>query len=429
MSAVRCPLTHLPNRLLLQEHLRMALNRARRNDKQVAMLHIGLDNFRLVNDSLGRPAGDKVLRQVAKRIETSIPDVLVLGRVAGDEFCALMCDLGSDSEQVVESVAGHIRGALQEPFEVDGRPFEIGATMGASRFPSDAHDEEDLFRHAEAAMRQAKDYERGSLVYYAGGTSDALERLLLTGRLRGALERNEFRLEYQPMFELPEGKLAAVEALLRWDDPTHGVIAPMRFIPSAEHSGLIGPIGDWVVDTACAQIRAWLDLAIEVRVAVNVSLRQFRDPTFVDRMGDTLRRHGVPPQQLIVEITESTAMRDSECVEPVLAALHELGVAVAIDDFGVGHSSLGRLREMAVDVLKLDGTFLPRPEDDDRARRLLEASLDLVDALGMTAVVEGVETAEQQQMIDGRGSPCYVQGFHLARPMRPEHIPEVLRGR
>lgn len=429
MSVVRCPLTHLPTRLLLQEHTRMAINRARRNDRQVALLHIGLDDFRLVNDSLGRQAGDRVLRDVAQRIQENVPDVLVLARVAGDEFAALIADLGSDYESVVESVAGHIRGALDQPFAVDGREFQIGATMGASRFPGDAHDEDDLFRHAEAAMRQAKDYERGSLVFYAGGTSDALERLLLTARLRGALEREEFRLEYQPMFELPTGNVAAVEALLRWDDPNHGVVAPMRFIPSAEHSGLIGPIGDWVIEAACAQARAWLDMALEVRVSVNVSLRQFRDPGFVERLGDTLRRHGVPPAQLIVEITESTAMREAECVEPVLDALHELGVSVAIDDFGVGHSSLGRLREMTVDVLKLDGTFLPRAEDGERARKLLEASLDLVDALGMTAVVEGVETAEQRELITDRGSTCYAQGFHLARPMRPEQIPEVLEAR
>ena len=413
----------------MAEHTRMAINRARRNDRQVALLHIGLDDFRLVNDSLGRQAGDRILRDVAKRMEGTVPDVLVLGRVAGDEFAALIADLGSDSEQVVESVAGHIRGALDEPFILDGQRFEIGATMGASRFPTDAHDEDDLFRHAEAAMRQAKEYERGSLVFYAGGTSDALERLLISARLRGALERGEFRLEYQPMFELPSGRVAAVEALLRWDHPDDGLIAPLRFIPSAEHSGLIGPIGDWVIESACAQVRAWLDMALEVRVSVNVSLRQFRDAGFVDRLGDTLRRHGVPPAQLIVEITESTAMRSAECVEPVLESLHELGVAVAIDDFGVGHSSLGRLREMTVDVLKLDGTFLPRPEEGERAHKLLTASLDLVDALGMTAVVEGVETPAQHQLITDRGAVCYAQGFHLARPMRPERIPEVLRAR
>ena len=429
MSLARCPLTHLPNRLLLQEHTRMALNRARRNDRQVALLHIGLDDFGLVNDSLGRQTGDRVLREVARRMEGTVPDVLVLGRIAGDEFAALIADLGTDSEQVVESVAGHIRGALEEPFEVEGRRFQIGVTTGASRYPGDAHDEDDLFRHAEAAMRQAKGFERGSFVLYSGGTSDSLERLLLTARLRGALERGEFRLDYQPMFELPSGKVAAVEALLRWDDPHNGVIAPMRFIPSAEHSGLIGPIGDWVIETACAQMRAWLDMALEVRVAVNVSLRQFRDPDFVDRLRSSLARHGVPPAQLIVEITESTAMRATECVEPVLQGLQELGVPVAIDDFGVGHSSLGRLREMTVDVLKLDGTFLPRPGDGERPRKLLEASLDLVDALGMTAVVEGIETAEQRKLVDGRGIPCYGQGFHLARPMAPERIPEVLRAR
>jgi predicted signal transduction protein with EAL and GGDEF domain len=356
-----------------------------------------------------------------------VPDVLVLARVSGDEFCALISDLGTDSEQVVESVAGHMRAALDEPFSLDGTSFQLGASMGASRYPVDADDEAALFKHAEAAMRQAKDYERGSLVFYSGGTSDALERLLLTARLRGALERQEFRLEYQPIYELPERTLFAVEALLRWTDPKYGPVEPMRFIPSAEHSGLIGPIGDWVINEACAQARAWLDLAIELRVSVNVSLRQFRDAAFADRLRACLLQHGVPPHQLIIEITESTAMRDAACVEPVLDALHALGVTVAIDDFGVGHSSLGRLREMTVDVLKLDGTFLPRPGDGPRARKLLTASLDLVDALGMQAVVEGIETPEQHDLVTARGSACLAQGFHLARPMPPGEITALTR--
>jgi diguanylate cyclase (GGDEF)-like protein len=422
---LRCPLTRLPTRVLLHEHARMALNRARRHDREVALLHLGLDDFRLVNDSLGRQAGDRVLREAAARLAGTVPDVLVLARVAGDEFCALLADLGGDAEALVEAVAGHMRSALDEPFVVDGRSFSLGATMGASRFPVDAADEEALFKHAEAAMRQAKELERGSLVCYAGGTADALERLLLTGRLRGALDRDEFTLEYQPIYE-PGGRIFAVEALLRWEDPLQGRIEPLRFIPSAEHSGLIGPIGDWVVDAACAQVRRWLDLAIEMRVTVNVSLRQFRDPEFVARLREALARHGVPPSQLIVEVTESTAMREPHCVEPVLEDLRRLGVLVAIDDFGVGYSSLGRLRDMPVDILKLDGTFLPRSPGDERAARLLGASLDLVAALGMAAVVEGVETGDHERLLSGRADGCLVQGFHYARPMPAADVTRLL---
>ena len=426
-ALLRDSLTHLPTRTLLMEHARMALARAARNDRHVCLLMLNLDSFGLVNDSLGREAGDRVLRDAAGRLQSAVPDVLVLARSGGDEFCALVADLDPpEVEQVIEAVAGNMRAALLEPFSLDGRTFELGATTGVSHYPHDAQDVDDLFKHAEAAVRQGKELERGSLIFYAGGTSDALERLLLTARLRGALERDEFALDFQPIFGLPHGRPQAVEALLRGHDPERGLIEPMRFIPSAEHSGLIGPIGDWVIERACAQAREWEDLGIDVTVCVNVSMRQFRDAAFVGFLREQLKEHRLAPARITIEVTESTVMRDPGCVEPVLHELQQLGVPVAIDDFGVGYSSLGRLRDMVVDVLKIDGTFLPRDPGDARAARLLGASLELVEALGMAAVVEGVETEAQFRFLCARGGRFMAQGFHLARPLSPEKATALL---
>jgi diguanylate cyclase (GGDEF)-like protein len=392
----------------------------------VAVLHLGLDDFRLVNDSLGREAGDRVLREAGQRLRRSIPEPHVVARPGGDEFCVLLADLPSDGEATAETIAGQILAALSEPFDVGGTDFEIGATIGGSVYPRDASDEDALLKHADAALHQAKENERGSLVLYAGGTSEALERLMITGRLRGALERGEFALHYQPIFALPGREIVAAEALLRWQHPDQGSVPPVRFIPVAEHTGLIEPIGDWVVEQACAQARVWQDEALDVAVSLNVSLRQFRDEGFPGRLRESVTRHGVRPSGLIVEITETTAMREPRCVEPVLDALRELGVRVAIDDFGVGYSSLGRLRDMAVDVLKIDGAFLPRSPADTRAARLIHAALELVEALGMTAVVEGVETEEQYAFLLEHGCG-HAQGFHLARPMPAAGAGALLR--
>jgi diguanylate cyclase (GGDEF)-like protein len=424
---VKDPLTRLATRPLLYEHARLATRRARRNDRKVALIHFGLDDFRLVNDSLGRLAGDNVLREAGRRLRTALPDVMVLGRSGGDEFCALMTDLDQDAEPVVEAVAAQIRAVLSEPFEVDGRTFELGATMGASCFPTDAPDEDALLRHADTAMHQAKETERGGLLFYSGGTADALERLMMTGRLRDALEHEEFVLEYQPIVGVPDREVRALEALLRWDDPVQGRIEPMRFIPAAEHTGLIEPIGEWVIEAACEQGRAWGDDGFDVSVSVNVSLRQFRSDRFVDSVAGALHGAGFDATRLLVEVTESTAMRERHCVEPILAQLRDLGVRVAIDDFGVGYSSLGRLRELEVDMLKIDRSFLPANGGDERADRLLWATLELVDALGMTAVVEGVETAEQYERLVDRDIPCLAQGFHLARPLPAHRVADMLR--
>jgi diguanylate cyclase (GGDEF)-like protein len=424
--ALRDPLTALATRPLLLEHLSLALARAERTDRHVAVIHVGIDEFQLVNDSLGRAAGDAVLREAAERLRTAVDETRTLARPHGDEFCVVVADLGGDVDGVAEAVAGHVLATLRGPFAVQGRQLELGASAGISVYPRDARDESALLKHAEAAMYEAKDRQRGGLVFYSGGTSDALERLLLTSRLRGALERDEFVLHFQPMFRLPTGDLVAVEALIRWQDPHRGLIPPQRFIPTAEHTGIIRPIGEWVLEAVCRQAAAWREAGLRVPISFNVSLRQFREPGFTDAVRRAVAAHGVDPADLIVEITESVAMRDAECVEPVLGDLRALGVRIAIDDFGVGYSSLARLKEMAVDLLKLDAQFLPRTPSDHRAATLTRAVLELAAALGMSAVAEGVQTPEQRELLaDARCT--LAQGFLLSHPLPAEEMTALLR--
>jgi diguanylate cyclase (GGDEF)-like protein len=420
------PLTGLPNRALMREHLTPAIARARDEERQLVLLHAGLDGFRLVNRSLGREAGDAVLREAADRLRSALPDTAVLARPGSDEFCVLVPATGADGEAVARATAGQITVALTESFDVGGRSFQLGATLGASVFPDDAEDEDTLLQHADAALAEAKDAQRGTLHFYEGGTSEALERLLLSMRLRRALERDEFVLHYQPIFRLPGREIFAVEALLRWQDPARGLVPPLDFIPVAEHTGLIEPIGRWVMRAVAEQASAWAAEGIEIPIAFNVSPRQFRDPGLSGSVRDAFRAAGAHPSMAIVEITESTAMRDAACVEPVLAELRALGVRVAIDDFGTGYSSLSRLQEMAVDILKVDRALLPGSAADERGTSLAAATLGLVEGLGLQAVAEGVESDEQQRFVTERGYPL-AQGFHLARPLPAADAAELLR--
>jgi len=340
-------------------------------------------------------------------------------------LCAIPSPFGSE-RAMAEAVAGELLQAVRRPVLVDGRELDLGAHVGVSLFPGDASDEDALVRHAQSAMRQARSDGGAPLMFYAGGTSEALERLLVSARLRRALERDELRLHYQPIFRLEDGGVSSVEALLRWEDPDRGLIPPLEFIPVAEYTGLIEPIGRWVVRELCRQARAWDDAGIGVPISFNVSPRQFRDPAFPGAVRDTLQRESLDGSRLIVEITESVAMRDPSCVEPILEDLRGLGVRVAIDDFGTGHSSLARLQELPVDVLKIDRAFLSGAPGDDHAERLVCGTLDLVRTLGLTAVAEGVETEEQRRFLSDRGCEL-AQGFHLARPLPPAEATALLR--
>jgi diguanylate cyclase (GGDEF)-like protein len=419
-------LTRLPNRELMREHLTHAIARARDDDRQLALLHAGLDGFRPVNRTLGREAGNAVLREAARRLRDALPDTAVLARPGSDEFCILVPASGSDGEAVARATAGQVTVALSAPFEACERSFQLGVTIGASRYPEDGEDADTLLQHADAALAEAKATQRGTLGFYEGGTSEALERLMLSLRLRGALEHDELVLHYQPIFRLPGREVFAVEALLRWKDPARGLVPPLDFIPVAEHTGLIEPIGRWVIRAVAEQCRAWRDEGIAVPIAFNVSPRQFRDPGLSEAVRDAFAAAGVDPSAAILEITESTAMREPSCVEPVLDELRALGIRIAIDDFGTGYSSLSRLQEMDVDILKVDRALLPGDGADERGAELAAATLGLVQGLGLQAVAEGIESDEQQRFVTERGYPL-AQGFHLARPVPAAEVVALLR--
>jgi diguanylate cyclase (GGDEF)-like protein len=424
------PLTGLPARGLFLEHVRAAIARSRPADRSVAVLHAGLDGLDLVAAGLGREAYEGVIAEVARRVRDALPDTAIVASLADGELAVLLADVRGEPSSLVETVAGHLIVAAGRPLEVGGEQFELTARVGASVLPGDAADEHALLRHAEGAMREARRGDGVRVLFYDGGTADALERLLITGRLRRAVERRELLLHFQPIFRLgpAPAEVVAVEALLRWRDPDRGLVPPLDFIPIAEYTGMIEPIGRWVVEACCAQAAAWREAGIELPVSFNVSPRQFRDPAFAETIERAVAQHGIPASSLIVEVTESVAMREPACVEPVLERLRELGVRLAIDDFGAGYSSLARLRDIDVDLLKIDRTFLTSAATDDRAGRLVRAALDLAAALDMTAVAEGVENEQQRRFLVERGC-ALAQGFHLARPLPPGQVTELLRSR
>ena len=418
-------LTGLPNRAMLADHLTVAAARGRRSGTSAALLCLDLDDFKLVNDSLGHSVGDELLLAVSKRLDEVKRHDDVLARAGGDEFFMLLPDLPEDGEGPALAAALRVAAAFQEPFEVAGTELHVNTSVGVSLFPRDAGNSEELLRHADAAMYQAKRETRAGYAIYQPDGEDPLERLSLTARLRKALERGELVLHYQPIFALPEGRPVAVEALLRWEDPVRGRIAPGEFISAAEHSGLIEPIGEWVLDELCRQAAKWERLGLQPRLSLNASPRELRRPEYADRVAGALERHMVEPSRVVIEVTESAAMDDSGTGKRLLARLHELGVGLAIDDFGEGFSSLSRLREMPVEQLKIDRSFMRGVPEDPSAAAVITAIIRLAEALGREVVAEGVETEAQRRFLIEQGCPL-AQGFHLSRPLTAEHVTALL---
>jgi len=425
-------LTGLPNRALLAERLDMAMPAARDAGRAIALLNVDLDEFKRVNDGLGHAAGDVLLCQVADRLRSAIRKDDLLVRQGGDEFLILLAprdsepgvDLHRATRDGATACAERVAGALQSPIVLGDAELQISASIGISLAPFDADDAQTLYKRADAAMYSAK-ASGGGCVVYEPGTADPLAQLSLAARLRRALEREELELHYQPIWQIQRGCVMGVEGLLRWRDPERGLVPPGEFIPVAEQSGIIDALGDWVLGEACRQARLWRAEGLLPNIGVNVSPRQLRNPGFARAVRQTLDEHGHAPHRFVLEVTESAWTVEAARTMPVLAELRESGLTLALDDFGAGYSSLTRLRELPVAVIKIDRAFMKGLPDDPQATAMIAAILQLADACGCDVVAEGVEHEAQLRFLLERGCRL-AQGFHLGRPVPAEEIGALL---
>ena len=429
-------LTGLPNRALFEEMLESALARARRFDLGVGVLFLDLDNFKLVNDSLGHHAGDQLLIQLAQRLRVCTRETDLVARLSGDEFLLLLADLdrgagalggGPDAGLLIaESVASRVREALEQPFDLGGSEFFVSASIGISLYPQDASDAEMLLRNADAAMYRSKEFERGGYVVYASNDDDPAHRLSFSTRLRQAVADRNWVLHYQPIIDLGDGTVHSVEALVRWLQPNGGLVAPGEFIPLAEEMGLIQAIGDWVFEELARQHAEWRSQGVRVAISYNLSPRQMWTAHLAEKLLAKLAMYDVEPQDVTIEITESTAMADPDRTQRLLTELHAWGFTLAIDDFGTGYSSLARLKHMPVDVLKIDQAFVRHVEYDRDLAGMVRAMIQLAQSLGMVPLAEGIETYGEYEFLRANGCRL-AQGFHFAYPVPAAEIPALIR--
>ncbi|HEV7665073.1 MAG TPA: EAL domain-containing protein, partial [Chloroflexota bacterium] len=419
-------LTGLPNRALFMDRVEQALGRADRNERSVAVLFLDLDNFKVVNDSVGHAAGDRLLTAIADRLRACLGPESTLARFGGDEFTVLLEDVRDVDE--VNAIAQRIRDALQQPIRIAERDVFATVSIGIAASTPGQDTPGNLVRNADVAMYRAKSDGRARWVIFDRGLdANAVERLELESELRLALERDELVVYFQPIVTLGTGRIQDMEALVRWRHPEHGLIAPDRFIPLAEETGLIIPMGQWVLETACAQLRAW-QLRFgdrDMAVSVNLSARQFQHPTLVSDVARVLQQTGLQPECLMLEITESLAMRDAVSTASILAELKSLGVRVAMDDFGTGYSSLSYLQRFPIDVLKIDRSFVSQLGRGRPDEAIVEAVIALARGLSMDVTAEGIETSEQLTRLQKLGCQRG-QGYYFARPLTAPAATEML---
>jgi diguanylate cyclase (GGDEF)-like protein len=418
-------LTSLPNRLMLTQRLDQALSRHRRAATKLAILYMNLDRFKVINDSLGHEVGDVLLRQVADRLRAQMREGDTLSRVGGDEFVVLIenyensIDISACAQRLVEQ--------LGLPYVLGNKDCHVTPSIGISIFPSDGSDSQALLKAADVAMYRAKETGRNNYQYYLPSMNvHTLERLELESDLRRALERGEFLLHYQPKVEIRSGLITGVEALLRWKHPLRGLVPPLDFIPLAEETGLIVPIGEWVLATACAQNQAWQGRALpRLSIAVNLSARQFADSALLAKLTRIIQTSGLDPALLELEITESVVMSDGESAVGVLDKLKSIGVQIAMDDFGTGYSSLAYLKRFPIDTLKVDRSFIRDIPGNSGDMKITRAIIAMAHGLRLKVVAEGVETADQLQFLQSQSCDA-VQGYFLYPPLEEDEVAEVL---
>lgn len=418
-------LTGLANRNRLRERTDLAIAFAQRHQGAVAVLYLDLDHFKRINDSLGHAFGDDILRVVAQRLSGQLRERDTAARIGGDDFVVVLSDLAGPQEVML--VADRLLHDIARPIPLQDREVSLSVSIGVSLYPSDGGDYDTLLRNADAAMYRAKEAGRNAFCFYtADMNTQALRKLELEARLRHALEREELLLHYQPLLSLASNRVTDVEALIRWrlDDGT--LVPPGDFIPLAEETGLIVPIGQWVLRTACQQARLWQRSGLDLRVAVNLSARQFRDDQLVESVRQALREAELEARQLKLEITESTVMQNAEQATRVLADLKALGVDLSVDDFGTGYSSLAYLRRFPIDQLKIDRSFVQDMMQHQDSAAIVHSIIGLARSLRMQTVGEGVETEAQRDFLRAAGCDL-MQGYLFSRPQPAPELSELIR--
>ncbi len=413
-------LTELPNRLLLADRIRMVVANARRSGQGFALAVVGLDGFKKVNDGVGHPVGDAVLRQAGLRLRKALRDSDTLARIGGDEFVAVLP--GTASAAQIKLVTGRLLATLQSPFEADGHTIYLGASIGVALYPQHAEDDNGLLALADAALSRAKESGKGrAVVYSAREQGPPQHDISLEAAMFNAVREGEFLLYYQPIVDARTRCIEGFETLMRWKHPTLGMVPPARFIPIAETNGLITLLGAWALKAACAQIRHFEEAAgRDLYISVNISPRQFRNDKFLDVLDEALAFSGTPGDKLVLEITEGTLMVDPLHAETILTRMAERRARIAIDDFGTGYSSLAYLKRFPISVLKVDRAFVKDLPGAQKEAAICSAVLDMARHLDLSVVAEGVETEEQLAWLEARDCR-YIQGYLTGKPM-PAHV-------
>jgi diguanylate cyclase (GGDEF)-like protein/PAS domain S-box-containing protein len=418
-------LTGLPNRKYFNKKLQIALEKAEINQSNLAILFIDLDQFKMINDTLGHNIGDFLLKQVGTRINSCINESGVVARQAGDEFIILIEDV---SPVEIEAIAENILRSLDFPFMLNGNEVFITTSIGISIYPQHGTNPEALIKNADAAMYEVKYNGKNHFKYYSFEIEKSIKRrMIIINGIRKALENDEFELFYQPKIEISSNNVIGVEVLLRWNHPLYGLIPPCEFIPIAEETGIIIQIGEWVLQTACKQYKVWEDLGIApLTLCINVSPSQFLDPHLVKKISDVIQECNMNPQNLDLEITESVAMYNLEEAVKKLNQLRDIGIKLALDDFGTGFSSLNYLQRFPIDQLKIDRSFIKNVTINSQTAALVKSIISFAHGLNLIVIAEGVETAEQLEFI--RSHHCDVgQGYYFSRPVPSQTVQNILK--
>jgi diguanylate cyclase (GGDEF)-like protein/PAS domain S-box-containing protein len=419
-------LTGLPNRRLMQDRLHQAIMSARRNQRHVAVLFLDLDRFKVVNDTLGHDSGDFILKDIARRLVSCVREVDTVSREGGDEFVIILPDL--ERPEFARTVADKILKEVAQPVDIAGHEIHITPSIGISHYPNDATDVQQLLKHADSAMYQAKDAGRATVRFFTTDLNFLLsKRLEIESKLRKAIENEEFFLRYQPQVELESGRITGMEALLRWNDPKKGEVQPDEFIPVAEELGLIVPIGEWVFRTACRQLKRWEQEGMgHVTVSINISPRQFMSRRLVATLLAIVHETGANPKLIELEITETMIMRNIEQSIETLTELRAAGMQVAVDDFGVGYSSLNQLTRLPASSMKIDRSFISNLPNDAPNGSITEAIIALAKRLHLRVVAEGVENSAQLEFLRANNCEAF-QGFLFSRPITALEATAMLR--